>query len=155
MGLVKPIGALERSLNKEALIHLAESDAHSVISSDQYDLLKVYVEMKRYDLYFKTVLDKIREAALVKAQATGKKSFNYADAQISNIQRSVYKFDRDPTWSRLHDAFELLKSRLKQHEEILRKIDGEKTSYLDEETGELIELIAPSFEIVETIMVKI
>ena len=155
MGLVKPIGALERGISKEALVTLAETDAQEVIESGQYDLLKVYVEMKRYELYFKTVMDKIREAALVVAQETGMKSFNYADAQVSNIQRSVFKFDKDPTWCRLHDEFEFLKGRIKLHEETLKKIEGEKQEFLDEETGELIELIAPAHEVVETIMVKL
>ncbi|MFN0173715.1 MAG: hypothetical protein ACKVU0_03615 [Saprospiraceae bacterium] len=155
MGLIRPIGSLERGIHKDALVTLAETDAQAVIESDQYDLLKVYVEMKRYEIYFKTVIDKIRDAALVKAQETGMKSFNYADAQITNIQRSVFKFDKDPTWCRLHDEFEFLKGRIKLHEDTLKKIEGEKASFLDEETGELIELIAPTEEVVETIMVKI
>ncbi|MBC7774059.1 MAG: hypothetical protein H7246_01370 [Phycisphaerae bacterium] len=155
MGLIKPIGSLERGISKEELVALGETDAQEVIGNDQYDLLKVYVEMKRYELYFKTVMDKIREAALVVAQETGMKSFNYADAQVSNIQRSVFKFDRDPTWCRLHDEFDFLKGRIKLHEETLKKIEGEKASYIDEETGELIELIAPTQEVVETIMVKL
>ncbi len=155
MGLLKPIGSLERGISKEALVALGETDALEVIESGQYDLLKVYVEMKRYELYFKTVMDKIREAALVQAQETGMKSFNYADAQVSNIQRSVFKFDKDPTWCRLHDEFEFLKGRIKLHEETLKKIEGEKQAFLDEETGELIELFAPTHEVVESIMVKL
>jgi len=155
MGLVKPIGSLERGLSKEGLVALAETDAKEVISSGQYDLLKVYVEMKRYEVYFTTVMEQVKAAALVVAQETGMKSFNYADAQVTNIQRSVFKFDKDPTWCRLHDEFEFLKGRIKLHEETLKKIEGEKEQFLDEETGELIDLIAPSKEVVETIMVKV
>jgi len=155
MGLIKPLGSLERGLKKEELIALAEADAHAVISSNHYDLLKVYIEMKRYELYFKIVVDKIRDGALIKAQETGLKSFNYAEAQVINIQRSVFKFDRDPTWCKLHDEFETLKSQIKLHEETLKKIEGEKQEFLDKETGELIELIGPTKEISETIMVKL
>ncbi|MDO8368296.1 MAG: hypothetical protein Q7T20_15960 [Saprospiraceae bacterium] len=155
MGLVKPIGSLERGLSKEGLVALAESDAEEVISSGQYDLLKVYVEMKRYEVYFSTVMEQIKSAALVLAQETGLKSFNYADAQVTNIKRSVFKFDRDPIWCKLHDDFEFLKGRIKLHEETLKKIEGEKESFIDEETGELIELIAPTEEVVETIMVRL
>ena len=111
--------------------------------------------MKRYELYFNIVVDKIRDGALIKAQETGLKSFNYAEAQVTNIQRSVFKFDRDPTWCKLKDEFETLKSRIKLHEETLKKIAGEKQEFLDKETGELIELIAPTKEISETIMVKL
>ncbi len=155
MGLVKPIGSLERGLSKEDLVALAETDAKEVISSGQYDLLKVYVEMKRYEVYFSTLMEQVREFALVAAQETGMKSFNYADAQVTNIQRSVFKFDKDPTWCKLHEEFEFLKGRLKLHEETLKKIEGEKEQFLDEETGELIELIAPTKSVVETIMVKV
>jgi len=155
MGLVKPIGSLERGLSKEGLVAQAESDAEEVISSGQYDLLKVYVEMKRYEVYFTTVLEQIKTAALVVAQETGMKSFSYADAQVTNMQRSVFKFDRDPTWRRLHDEFEFIKGRIKLHEETLKKIKGEKEQFLDEDTGELIDLIAPAKEVVETIMVKL
>ncbi len=155
MGLVKPIGSLERGISKEDLVALGETDAQEVIESGQYDLLKVYVEMKRYEVYFEAVMNKLRDAALVQAQETGMKSFNYADAKVTNMQRSVFKFDKDPTWCRLHDEFEFLKGRIKLHEETLKKIEGEKQEFLDEETGELIELIAPTHELVETIMVKL
>lgn len=155
MGLVKPIGSLDRGLSKDELVTLAESNAQEVIESGQYDLLKVYVEMKRYEVYFKTVMDKVREAALVVAQETGMKSFNYADAQVSNVQRSVFKYDNDPTWRKLHDEFEHLKEKIKQHEALLKQVQGEKAEYLDEETGELIELFAPTEQIVESIMVKL
>ncbi|MBX2889738.1 MAG: hypothetical protein KF734_02310 [Saprospiraceae bacterium] len=155
MGLVKPIGSLDRGLSKDELIALAESNAHEVIESGQYDLLKVYVEMKRYELYFKTVMDKVREAALVVAQETGMKSFDYAGAKVSNTQRSVFNFDNDPTWQKLHDESQHLKERIKQHEALLKQVRGEKEEYLNEETGELIEIYAPTEQIVESIMVKL
>lgn len=98
MALVKPIGSLDRGLSKNEIVELAETNAREVIGSGQYDLLKVYIEMKRYEVYFKTVMEKVREAALAVAQETGMKSFNYADAQVSNVQRSVFNFDNDPTW---------------------------------------------------------
>jgi hypothetical protein len=155
MGLVKPIGSLDRGLSKNELISLAETDANEIFESGRYDLLKVYVEMKRYEVYFTTVMDNLREAAMLQAQETGLKSFNYADAQVSNIQRSVFKFDNDPTWSKLHDEFELLKAKIKLHEGLLKNMDGEKAEYLDEETGELIELVAPTQEVMESIMVRL
>lgn len=155
MGIIKPIGTLDRGIHKDQLMALGETDGQAVVDSGQYDLLKVYIEMKRYELYFKAAMEKIREAAMIVAQETGMKSFNYADAQVTNMQRTVYKFDNDPTWRRLHDAYEFQKNRLKEHEETLKHLEGERASYVDEETGELIELIAPAYEIVEGIMVKL
>ena len=155
MGIVKPIGSLDRSLGKNELITLAEADANEIFESGKYDLLKVYVEMKRYELYFTTVMDNLRDAALAQAQETGVKSFSYEDARVSNIQRSVFKFDKDPTWQKLHDAFEHLKAKIKQHEAVLKNMDSEKAEYMDPETGERIELIAPTKEVVESIMVRL
>ncbi|HAD13379.1 MAG TPA: hypothetical protein DCF33_13190 [Saprospirales bacterium] len=155
MGIIKPIGALDRGIHKDQVIALGEADAQAVIDSGQYDLLKVYIEMKRYELYLKAAMDKIRETAMAVAQETGMKSFNYADAQVTNMQRRVFHFDKDPTWCRLHDAFEFQKNRLKEHEEILKHVDSENSSYIDEETGELIELVPPTMEVVESIIVKL
>lgn len=154
MGIIKPIGALDRNIHKDQVSALGETDAQAVIDSGQYDLLKVYIEMKRYELYFKAAMDKIRDAAMVVAQETGMKSFNYADAQITNTQRRIFHFEQDPTWRNLQDAFEYQKSKLKEHEETLKQLEGENVSYVDEDTGELIELIAPTMEVVESIMVK-
>lgn len=154
MGIIKPIGALDRNIHKDQVSALGETDAQAVIDSGQYDLLKVYIEMKRYELYFKAAMDKIRDAAMVVAQETGMKSFNYADAQITNTQRRIFHFEQDPTWRNLQDAFEYQKNKLKEHEETLKQLEGENVSYVDEDTGELIELIAPTMEVVESIMVK-
>lgn len=154
MGLVKPIGTIERGLTKQGLIELAETNAAEVIQSEKYDLLKVYVEMKRYELYFKTVMEKLREAALAKAQETGLKSFEYADALVTNTKRTVYIFDNDPTWRKLHDKFEHIKSMLKQHEEMLKQLETETGVIVDEETAEMLEVIAPAKQVLESIMVK-
>ncbi|MBL7806611.1 MAG: hypothetical protein JNN28_02285 [Saprospiraceae bacterium] len=154
MGIIKPIGALDRNIHKDQVSALGETDAQVVIDSGQYDLLKVYIEMKRYELYFKAAMDKIRDAAMVVAQETGMKSFNYEDAQVTNTQRRIFHFEQDPTWRSLQDAFEYQKNKLKEHEETLKQLEGENVSYVDEETGELIELIAPTMEVVESIMIK-
>lgn len=154
MGLVKPIGTLERGLTKQGLIELAETNAAEVIQSDKYDLLKVYVEMKRYELYFKTVMEKLREAALAKAQEIGLKSFEYADAHVTNAKRTVYVFDNDPTWRKLNEKYEHIKSLLKQHEELLKQLVAETGVIVDEETAEMVEIVAPTKQVQESITVK-
>jgi hypothetical protein len=52
MSLIKNLGTIDRSLTKKGITEAAQNDAQQVIASPQFDLLKVYVELKRYENYF-------------------------------------------------------------------------------------------------------
>ena len=67
MGIIKSIGTIERTLHKNEIIELAEANAQEVIDSGKFDMLKVYAELKRYELYLKTIIEKTKEMALEKA----------------------------------------------------------------------------------------
>lgn len=68
MGLIKPIGTLDRNMPKTGLIRLAADHAQQIIDSGQYDLLKTYVEMKRYELYIKTIIARLKSHSVAQAQ---------------------------------------------------------------------------------------
>ncbi|GAB2550153.1 hypothetical protein [Spirosoma aerophilum] len=68
MGLIKPIGTLDRNISKTAIVKLANEHAHQIIESGNYDLLKTYVEMKRYELYIKTIISKLKAISTLQAQ---------------------------------------------------------------------------------------
>lgn len=68
MGLIKPIGTLDRNLPKTELVRLAADHAQQIIDSGQYDLLKTYVEMKRYELYIKTIIARLKNHSVAQAQ---------------------------------------------------------------------------------------
>ncbi len=68
MGLIKPIGTLEKSLSKTGLVRLAADHAKQIIDSGQYDLLKTYVEMKRYEVYIKTIIAQLKNHSVAQAQ---------------------------------------------------------------------------------------
>ncbi|MEZ0612499.1 hypothetical protein ACAW74_28585 [Fibrella sp. WM1] len=68
MGLIKPIGTLDRNMPKTGLVRLAADHAQQIIDSGQYDLLKTYVEMKRYELYIKTIIARLKNHSVAQAQ---------------------------------------------------------------------------------------
>jgi hypothetical protein len=68
VGLIKPIGTLDRAMPKTGLVRLAADHAQQIIDSGQYDLLKTYVEMKRYELYIKTIINRLKNHSVAQAQ---------------------------------------------------------------------------------------
>lgn len=68
MGLIQPIGTLDRTITKTAIVELASSHANQIVESGHYDLLKTYVEMKRYELYIKTIINKLKTVSTYQAR---------------------------------------------------------------------------------------
>lgn len=68
MGLIKPIGSLDRSMSKTGIVRLAADHAGQIIDSGNYDLLKTYVEMKRYEVYIKTIIAQLKNHSVAQAQ---------------------------------------------------------------------------------------
>ena len=68
MGLIQPIGTLDRTITKTAIVHLANDHANQIIEGGNYDLLKTYVEMKRYELYIKTIINKLKTVSAYQAR---------------------------------------------------------------------------------------
>ena len=68
MGLIKPIGTLDRSISKTGIVRLAADHAQQIIDSGNYDLLKTYVEMKRYEVYIKTIIAQLKNHSVAQAQ---------------------------------------------------------------------------------------
>jgi len=68
MGLIQPIGTLDRTITKTAIVSLANDHANQIIDGGNYDLLKTYVEMKRYELYIKTIINKLKTSSTYQAR---------------------------------------------------------------------------------------
>ncbi|MEZ0485548.1 hypothetical protein [Fibrella aquatica] len=68
MGLIKPIGTLDRTMSKTGIVRLAADHAQQIIDSGNYDLLKTYVEMKRYEVYIKTIIAQLKNHSVAQAQ---------------------------------------------------------------------------------------
>ena len=68
MGLIQPIGTLDRTLSKTAIVRLASDHGQQIIDSGNFDLLKTYVEMKRYEVYIKTIIARLKNHSVAQAQ---------------------------------------------------------------------------------------
>jgi hypothetical protein len=156
MAIIKSLGSLERILDKSGIIALGESDAQQVIGDEKFDLLKVYVEMKRYELYFKTVLEHLKDGALKKALSLGEKNIRLENANVTISERRVIDFDSDAKWQSIHGDIEYLKRLQKDRELLLKTLaPGETRQIVDPETGEMEELTAPPQKVVTGLLVKL
>ena len=156
MGIIKTLGAIERSLNKEQIVGLAEANAQEVIESGKYDILKVFAELKRYELYLKTVIEKTKEAALDMALEQGEKTLEVDNAKITIYKRTVYDFSSDAKWQSLKGDLDYLSEIRKQREALLKELTpGEVREIVDEHTGEVEEVAAPLSEMKFGLIVRL
>ncbi len=156
MGIIKPLGAIERSLNKQQIVALAEANIQEVVESGQYDMLKVFTELKRYEVYLKTVIEKAKEAALEIALEEGDKTMEVENAKITIYKRTVYDFSSDSKWQSLKGDLDYLTDLRKQREALLKELEpGEVRQIVDENTGEVEEVTAPMAETKLGLIVKL
>ncbi|MCU0393233.1 MAG: hypothetical protein MUE81_19140, partial [Thermoflexibacter sp.] len=96
--LILKLGDLDRKIDKHEIVNIANENGQSVIDSKKYDLLKVYIELKRYEVYLKTLIDKIKEHAFVQATVhstqnkNNRKTFLYANTKVAISTRTVWDF---------------------------------------------------------------
>lgn len=136
--LVKQLGSIERHLHKKDIVDLATNNAQAIIESDKYDLLKVFIELKRYETYLKGLISKLKKPALDKATKTNQKSFDYNDAKINISTRTKWNFSVDNKWNELDEQIRQLSKKKKEREKYL-KDNNEVKEIIDKETGEIIE----------------
>ena len=156
MGIIKPIGAIERTLNKQQIIELAEANAQEVMDSGKFDMLKVYTELKRYEMYLKTIIEKTKEVALEKAIEQGEKTVDVDNARVTIFKRTVYDFSADQKWSSVKGEIDFLTTIRKEREALLKELQpGEQREMVDESTGEVETVVAPPTETKLGLIVKL
>lgn len=142
MSIIKNLGSIDRTLPKKDIVDLAQNDATQVIESPQFDLLKVYVELKRYENYLSEVIEKIKPLALELAQKQGDKTFDYDNAKVNVQNRISYNFSNDDKWVYLNQSITSTQTEIKKHQEILKNLTEVK-ELVDEATGEMYQVFPP------------
>lgn len=140
--LVRQLGNIEKHLHKKEIIELATSNAQAIIDNENYDLLKVYVELKRYETYLKGLIDTLKQPTLNKAAEKQAKSFEYNEARVNISTRTKWNFSVDNKWSELDQQIQQLTKEKKEREKYLKE-NNESDTIVDKETGEITE----SFEL--------
>jgi hypothetical protein len=142
MSLIKNLATIDRSLTKKGITEAAQNDAQQVIASPQFDLLKVYVELKRYENYLSEVIEQLKPLALESAQQKDEKTMTYETAKVRLQNRVTYDFSEDDKWKYLKESVTASQSSIKQHEEFLKNITEVK-EVVDEATGEVYQVFPP------------
>ena len=145
MGTIKSLGKIDKTLTKSGIVDLAQSDADEVIYSNDYDMLQVYIELKRYEQYLEAVIEKIKPMALQQATGKQEKSFDYMNAKISIQNRLTYDFSHDRKWQGLRQSEQVFKTQLKDHETFLKQLT-QPVEVVDETTGEVLVFEPPTVE---------
>jgi hypothetical protein len=155
MSELKMLGKLPKDLTKTEIENLAMQDIQSVIDNEKYDLLKVLIELKRYDVYLNKLIETIKIPALERAKIFGEKKFNYADAKVWVTKRVVYDYSADKIWTDLNSNLTNYKDKLKKHQELLKELDSEITEIVDEETGEIVKVTQPIKKEEDSLIIKL
>ncbi|MCO6476600.1 MAG: hypothetical protein J5I94_08255 [Phaeodactylibacter sp.] len=152
--ILKPIETIGRKTTKREIVGLAKAHARE-ITTNGYDLLKVYIELKRYEAYLDTIIQEVKESTIEKAREKGEKDFRYADARVILAKRTKYNYERDDKWRQLNEGLERLKEEKKARENLLRQVEGEAGEIVNPETGEVEQVAAPLRESVPQIIIRL
>ena len=142
MGIIKTLGTIDKELTKKGITELAQDDANQVIASPQFDLLKVYVELKRYENYLSEVMEQIKPLALEIAQKQDEKTLLVETAKVRLQSRTSYDFSNDDKWQYLKESLTSSQTIIKQHEELLKTLTEVK-EVVDETTGGVYQVFPP------------
>lgn len=153
--MVLHLGEIDRKLDKQGIVELGEQHASQIIHSGKYDLMRVYVELKRYESYLQTLIKGMQEATIQKVLEQGQREFEVGRAKLTVAKRRKFDYSSDPYWSELTQEMEKMKDLKKDREQMLKQIIGDFTEMVDEETGELIRIPAPTVEEVESIRIQL
>lgn len=144
--IIKQIGQIDRQIDKTAIIELAKQHAHEILESGQYDLLKVYIEFKRYEVYLKTLMNELKDGTTEQAKEIGDQSFEYGSAKVSISKLRKFDYSNDDYWKALKGELQEVKVLKKEREKLLKSIKGTYQDIENADTGELERIVAPSVE---------
>ncbi|MEM8524497.1 MAG: hypothetical protein AAGG68_07625 [Bacteroidota bacterium] len=153
--IVKAIGEIDRNLGKKEIEALAKEDAERIILDDRYDLLKMYIEFKRYDAYLRVLTKEIQDATIAKAENQKLEQFEFGTAKLIVTQKRQYNYSRDTLWSDVSQEMNELKEFRKTREQFLKKIEGDFTDIVDEETGAIERVYAPEINYSSSLTVRL
>lgn len=152
--IIKTIAEINQGCNKKVITTWGEEDSQKIITAD-YDLVKTYVALKRYETYLATLISELQPSVTSLIKKNGTPPKDYANAKIQLTKRRTYDYTTDKAWTELNHEQERLKELRKKREDLLKNIQQDFIEQVDEETGELIRVYAPEVVVSEGVMVKL
>ena len=135
--IIKQLGEIAPELNKQGIIDLAVATGEA-IQNGNYDVLRTYIELKRYETYLKALIEATKKMALDAASANDLKTFSYHKATVSVQRRTKWDYAVDDKWNQLVSDIKTLAGQRKEHEEYLQHyFSGD---VVDPETGEVVHV---------------
>lgn len=154
--ITKPLGQIAAITTKEEIIKIGKAHAAEIINGDQYDLVKSYVDIKRYELYMKTLIDELKSVAAKKIMESESKDFEFGTSTATVTKRRKFDFSNDAYWKELNSNTKEVSDKQKALEKMMKDMtEGSVKEFIDESTGEVKMIQAPIVEFTETVMVKI
>ncbi|MEM0994270.1 MAG: hypothetical protein AAF847_03250 [Bacteroidota bacterium] len=153
--IVKAVGEIDRDLSKAELEQLAIEDAAHITDNEEYDLLKIYIEFKRYDTYLQTLIDTIKNATIQQATQQEIEKFSFGNAKLSVSARRKYDYSNDPLWNRMQEELDEIKQYKRERERFLKKIKGAFADIVNENTGEIERVFAPEISYSKSLTVRL
>lgn len=153
--IVKAIGEIDRELSKQEIEELAIFDAAQITSNDHYDLLKIYIEFKRYDAYLQTLIKEIKEATIRQAEHKQIEKFSFGSAQLNLSKRRKYDYSADRLWTKMSEELNEIKQYKREREQFLQKIEGAFEEIVNEHTGEVEKVVAPEITYSKSLTVRL
>lgn len=153
--IVKHIGQIDRKISKSGIVELAKQHAAEILDNDQYDLLKVYIEFKRYEVYLKTLIGEVKNETYRQAQEEGRRDFEYGNARVTVAKYRKFDYSVDKYWEELNNTLKEVKLLKREREKMLKNIKGDYKEILDEETGEIQRIAAPPIQYTDTLKIKL
>ena len=116
---------------------------------------KVYRELKRYEAYLKSLINEIKTETYDRIKAQQLDEFGYGNAKYTLVKRKKYDYSSDGYWMAMNEELEHFKQLRKERENMLKNIKKEYVETVDETTGEIQKIFAPTFEVTETLRVSL
>ena len=153
--LIHAPGELSPHFTRAQVLELAQEHAHTIATNDRYDLMRVFVEMKRYELYFKTLLNELKTEVGQRALIAKQEQFAYGTARMTCRRQAKYDYSADPYWTELGQRMQSLRNERKDWEARLRDLEDPIQEFADEESGEVHRAYRPVVEYVESVRVTV
>lgn len=118
-------GHLPIHWNKSELEALAQKHAKAIQENPQYHLVKTYLELKRYQLYFEALLGALEPVAARSMGETGIREFDHGALRLKHLFRVRYDFVSDPVYREIQELLQQTKQALKDRKSELLRLGQE------------------------------